>query len=333
MYLSFSLGSTENPGLMIAKACRMPAPRRFTLPLTLTFACCLTGAVAFSSEPATIGKLPIHITSSGSYRLASDLSFAPSQGAAIRVDADDVTIDLAGHTLQGLAGSDSLATGILADNRRGLTVTGGVIRGFYFGIDLREPRDSTRRSADHRLTHLVLTQNHYFGIRVMGRNCEVRHCTITDTGGSTRPRHTIPHGIRMAGPQNAVRHCNIIDLRLRQFPDDRGEIVGVHFDAAKDAVFEHNRVIELSNQRDDPFDSADIKERTFAVWFNGGPQKDTFVTVTGNTFVGFTVPLAFAPGSDGRVSDNEFYGADVKPIRGRPAAQLSENTSLPGQPE
>lgn len=277
--------------------------------------CRLSDAAA--TDVTKIDRLPYRITHSGAYQLTEDLHFEQLRGAAISVEADDVSIDLNGATLSGTADASTLAVGIQSSSRSRITITNGRITGFYFGIDLRAPTDGQVRS--HVVSDLVLSRNQYFGMRVVGAQSEVQRCTILDTGGSTRPGHTIPHGVRLVGAGTVMRDCQVIDLRLKRFDDGKGEIVGVHFDAAKDSVFERNLVVEQTDEADDQARPDDSKERTFGIWINGGPEKDTFVEVRNNTFVGFTVPVVFAPGSDGRASDNAFYDADRIPVRGKPA--------------
>jgi hypothetical protein len=304
---------------------------RCLLVTVLTLGATPNSVAAGQSEKITaITETPVRISAPGVYRLTSDLDFAALRGAAVEVEADGVTIDLNGRTLSGTADAETLAIGVHAVGRSNITITNGRITGFYFGIDVRASTDGSSQS--HVVSNVTLARNLYFGMRVVGSDCEIRHCTITDTGDSTRPRHTIPHGVRLVGARNAMRDCTIIDLRLRRFDQGKGEVVGVHFDAAKDSVFERNAVIELANAGDDPFPVNELRERPFGMWINGGPEKDTFVVVRDNTFAGFTVPIAFAPGSDGRVTGNRFYDADQKPIRGKPAEQASGNKAYASQP-
>ena len=279
-----------------------------------------------ATEPTPILQLPVRITESGSYALVGNLQFDGMRGAAIVIDVDNVAIDFGGQTISGLSDCNTLAIGVHAVGRRGISLSNGRITRFYFGIDIRPGKDAVNRCTGHVLSNLILDGNYYFGLRVAGEACEVRHCSITDTGGSARPGHTIPHGARLIGERNSMRDCKIIDLRLKRFAEGKGEIVGVHFDAAKDSVFERNHVIELTNQEDDVRQSGEVKPRRFGIWVNGGPDKNTFLTVRDNIFVGFPVAVAFAPGSDGRVTGNRFHDAADQPIRGRPAAQLHENT-------
>ena len=278
---------------------------------------------AAASETTIIDRLPYRISSSGAFQFSGDLHFDQDRGAAILVEVDDVTIDLNGKTLSGTADGDTLAIGIQGNGRSNVTITNGRIAGFYFGIDLRAPADSGTHS--HVISDLVLSRNQYFGMRVVGADSEVRWCTIIDTGGSTRPGHTIPHGARLVGARNIMRDCRIIDLRLQRFDDGKGEIVGVHFDAAKDSIFERNTVVELTTETDTPIQSDDTKERAFGIWINGGPKNDTFVEVRDNIFVGFNVPVVFSPGSDGRAAGNSFYDADQKPVRGKPANRAASH--------
>lgn len=276
-----------------------------------------------------ISHVPFHITSPGIYRLTTNVQYRQATGAAITIDSSDVTLDLGGHTVRGLSGSESTAIGILAVDQHNIAIKNGRVAGFYFGIDIRATDRDTRKSNGHLICNIIAERNWYFGMRVVGSRSEIKNCKILDTGGSMKKGHTIPHGVRLVGKHNALRNSHICDLRLKQFGGGKGEIVGVHFDAAKGSILENNTIAEFKKPTDNQFPADDPRERRFGVWVNGGPQKDTFLTVRGNTFCGFTVPLAFAPGSDGRVTGNVFYNADKRPIRGKPAAQLEDNVNCP----
>lgn len=272
-----------------------------------------------------IRELPFVAATSGTYQLASDLSFSKGSGAAITIRADDVTLDLDGKTLRGETDAATTAIGVLAIDRHRITISNGRIQGFYFGIDIRATDRNTKASTRHVLTRLVAERNWYFGMRVVGSNCLIADSQILDTGGSTKPRHTIPHGVRLVGENNTMRNCCVRNLHLKKFSDGKGEVVGVHFDAATGSVFESNGLVEVETSDDETFPVDDTRERRFGLWVNGGAQKNTFLRVENNTFDGFVVPIAFAPGSDGIVTGNMFVNANAKPIRGKPAAQLTEN--------
>jgi hypothetical protein len=292
-----------------SKRIRVPA---WTAVLLLS---CAAGNTA--AETTTIDRVPYRISSSGSYDFAGDLRFEQLRGPAISVEANDVEIDLNGFTLSGTVNTNTLAIGIQGNHCSQVTIKNGRISGFYFGIDLRAPADNSTHG--NVISDLILSHSQYFGMRIVGRDSKVQRCTVIDTGGSTRPAHTIPHAVRLVGARNVMRDCRVIDMRLKRFDDGKGEVVGVHFDAAKDAVFEDNFLVELQTETDDLSPADDTKERMFGIWINGGLRNDTFVTVRNNTFVGFTVPVVFSPGSDGRAVDNKFYDAAQKPVRGKPA--------------
>lgn len=275
-----------------------------------------------------IATVPTRITKPGRYRLAADLIFPAATGVAITVEADNVTLDLNGKTLKGMAGDATSARGIVAVDHNRFTVINGGVEGFYFGIDIRASSRTAPQATRHRIENVTLHHNRYFGIRLIGTKSVIKNCLITDTGGSTKPGHTIPHGIRLVGNENVLRNCCVRDMRLRRFPGGKGEIVAVHFDATKNSVMEGNVFIELTNYADSPAAADDRKERRFGVWVNGGWRKDTFLRARDNVFWGFTVPFAFTPGTDGKVAGNVFHNAAKKPIRGRPASQLGKNRVL-----
>ncbi len=294
---------------------------------SLTAVVCVYAATSLvaAADVKLIEQLPYRITAPGRYQLARDLESAAKSGAAVRIEADDVTLDLDGKTLSGTAGDATSAIGISAVNRKRITVTGGTVRGFYFGIDIRATDRVKPQSSGHVITKVVLDRNRYFGIRLEGTGSKIAQCRITGTGGSTRPGHTIPHGVRLLGAKNVLRESCVRDMVLKRSDDGKGEIVGVHFDAGPGSVMENNLIVELESEADSPADPEDKKERRFGVWVNAGPNKDTFLRARGNRFYGFTVPFAFTPGTDGRLSGNEFQGSSEQAIRGKPAGQVGDN--------
>lgn len=280
-----------------------------------------------TQESAVIDAVPIRITRPGSYRLARDLTFPPATGAAVTIEADEVTLDLNGKTLSGSAGSATGAIGVLAVDRQRIIITNGRISGFYFGVDIRATDRDMQKSKAHVISNIAADRNWYFAIRLIGSRSEISGCAITNTGGCTLKAHTIPHSVRLVGENNVMRKNRICDMQLQCFPDGKGEIVGIHFDRAKNSVLEDNVIVEIHQEPDSPMPADDARERRFAVWVNGGPRKDTYLRVRNNVFDGFTVPLAFTPGSDGRVENNVFHNADEQPIRGAPASQLADNVT------
>ena len=87
------------------------------------------GALALSAPAASAAPLHCGQTITRDTRLTTDLVNCPGNG--IVVDADNVTLDLNGHTLDGVGRQFGVA---IVSGRRGVHVTGGTVREFDGGI-------------------------------------------------------------------------------------------------------------------------------------------------------------------------------------------------------
>jgi hypothetical protein len=112
--------------------------------------------------------------------LVGSLSVPSGAATGISIAADDVTLDLAGFTIDnGAAGPDTQALGILATNAHRLIVRNGRVKGFSSGVVLRD-------GGSHNLVDgLEIASSLYAGIEIGTPDSEVRNCRILDTGGST----------------------------------------------------------------------------------------------------------------------------------------------------
>ena len=102
-------------------------------------------------EPrALISSVPFTITNSGSFYLTTNLSGASGRSGVI-VQADDVTLDLNGFTLFGLAGSSN---GIVCPNTQSnLVVRNGTIRNWGgHGLEAALVNQCRARNSDGRRT-------------------------------------------------------------------------------------------------------------------------------------------------------------------------------------
>ena len=106
-----------------------------------------------------------------SIKLAKDLAGCPADGLVI--GADNVAVDLNGHTLSAADGSS--ATGILADGHRRIRVFNGTVTGFSSGIFLRGASES--RIAGVRLSH-----NSDFGILLVESQTVEVHANLVSHG-------------------------------------------------------------------------------------------------------------------------------------------------------
>jgi hypothetical protein len=148
----------------------------------------LTVGVAASGRAETtqctaVSAVPAIIDTPGVYCLTADLEFAPPLGAAIRIEASDVLLDLNGHTLSGPGASGTQAYGILADERANVRVRNGVVRGFNSGIFLTGS-PSYLTYLGYVVEDIRAEHNTEVGIDVEGRASVVRHNLVLATGGT-----------------------------------------------------------------------------------------------------------------------------------------------------
>src|SRR5262249_8965473 len=132
-----------------------------------------------------ITSLPYTISASGVYCLTGDLSTNLISGNAIEIDANNVILDLNGHKIGNLsAGPNTVAYGILADQRQNITIRNGTVRGFFHGIRLSDTFPYAV-SQGHVVEDVRADQNTQMGILVSGRGGLIRRNQVVATGGST----------------------------------------------------------------------------------------------------------------------------------------------------
>lgn len=125
--------------------------------------------------PATTpgdGSHVYRITQPGSYYLTGNIS-VPTGLNGIRVEADGVTLDLNGFSVQGVAGS---LTGIACGARERIHVRHGFLRGLTAGIDGLQARSLSVESVRAEGCGFV-------GIRV-GENSRVEDCQANGNSGT-----------------------------------------------------------------------------------------------------------------------------------------------------
>lgn len=150
-------------------------------------------------EPRTpISSAPFTITQPGSYYLTANVSGAVATNG-ITVSADNVTLDLAGFTLTGVAGS---LNGIqVAAARINVSVLNGAIRGWgASGADLGN-------ASNGRANGLVCVGNGGDGL-VLGSNFYVSECSLNGNAG---------HGLHVIGNMGRVERCQAISNSLSGF--------------------------------------------------------------------------------------------------------------------
>jgi len=134
-----------------------------------------------------IDSVPAVISTQGVWCLRRDVSTAQASGAAIVIDANNVTIDCNGFKIGGLgAGDNSRTTGIHAHNRKNAVIRNCNIRGFRSGIDLSGGVGTQDHSSGHLVEDNRVDQSLKTGIYVHpGKGHVIRRNLVFDTGGAT----------------------------------------------------------------------------------------------------------------------------------------------------
>jgi hypothetical protein len=183
-------------------------------------------------------------------------------GTAITVEADYVTIDFAGHRLEG-AGSGN---GIYSYEKRNITVRNGTVQGFERGIYLIGVG-----SRQHVVEDMRAVGNTFSGIQVHGEQSVVRGCWVADTGGaSSDPKHAF--GILVAGNGTQVTD-NFVHHTFATAAG--GGAAGIQNDQA-DAFLFGNRVMNVSGG-----------DRNNGIFCNGG---GVVPLLRGNSVIGASSP-------------------------------------------
>jgi hypothetical protein len=136
-------------------------------------------AESYDNCTGYITSVPAAINSQGTWCLKQDLTTSISSGTAIKINADNVTLDCNDFKLDGLAaGAATHAYGINASGRLNTTVRNCNIRGFFYGALLT---GSGHAAEDNRFEG-----NTYIGLDIQGDGSVARSNRVFDTGGSTQ---------------------------------------------------------------------------------------------------------------------------------------------------
>ena len=180
-----------------------------------------------------------------SIKLTDDLAGCPADGLII--GADNIAVDLNGHTLSAADGNS--ATGILADGHRRIRVSNGTVTGFSSGIFLRGASES--RIAGVRLSH-----NSDFGILLVESQTVELHANLVSHGDPAaadtgiqlfRSNQNEIEGNILFGLGDGVSLAQSNDNRVESNSSSRnGSGVGV-FDGSSHNRIEHNLVNDNSD--------------------------------------------------------------------------------------
>jgi hypothetical protein len=236
----------------------------------LALALCLSSVGrAETTQCTAITRLPATISSEGIYCLASDFFISMLSGNAVTIEADNVALDLNGRTIDNRsAGSGNSAVGIMASERRNITIKNGTIRGFSKGVLIGDYPPFTR-SQGHLVEHLHVVQNSHAGIVVTGRGNVVRHNRILETGGTVVYENA--YGIVAVGHGARIVDNDVMVVT----PPESGYPCGIAF------AYESDNGIALRNRVTDASYGIVMEESSVK-------YRDNITTGVPNPFVGGT---------------------------------------------
>jgi parallel beta-helix repeat protein len=216
------------PALSLALSARLhsAAAKRVRPPLLVAiFATAVAAALVLSSEPALANHVSCGDTITTDTTLDSDLVNCPSNG--IVIGADGITLDLAGHRIDGdeapAAGCDPenefCDIGVLNDGHDGVTITDGSVQEFDYGL-------AVGNAHENRVLRISSRRQVLFGAVIFGSaRSLIRGGTFS---------HNIPpegDGIGVFG----CRHIRIVDNEIRS-----NEGPGIHLGDSSHNVVKQN---------------------------------------------------------------------------------------------
>lgn len=240
-----------------------------------------------------IGPLPATINKQGTHCLTRSRWTSMTSGAAITINANNVTLDMRGWTLRGLGGGTSTsAVGVFSARHR-VTVRNGVILGFQTGVHL------SGRGA--LVEDLLLDRNRLIGIHVEGESAVVRRNRVLNTGGWTQLTDTQAYGILNAGERSLIDGNTISGLEAV----GAGVEFGIRVDHS-DFVTVRDNVL---NDEDKPAGGGS----SWAIDVGSGAFSTVVVS---NAATNFNAGVRFHPAATGTYSRNVMVGCDMPYVGG-----------------
>jgi len=186
----------------------------------------LSGVTAAAGQPPPAG-LECGDTITADTTLDRDLTGCPSNG--IIIGADDITLDLKGHTISGdgkpvrrCPRRQPCDMGVLNDRHDGVTVRNGSLRGFGVGVLIGGVRGN-------RLVGLSSSHNQYFGFVI----ADSARSVIRDSSATDNPR---PDG---DGLGVFMSH----DLRIVNNSFRRNGQIGIHIENSTGNLIKGNEFV------------------------------------------------------------------------------------------
>jgi large repetitive protein len=212
------------PSRLTLKVGFRPSPKA-ALSKVLVLALVVAGFTVLGSGQALASHVSCGDTITSNTTLDSDLVNCPNNG--IVIGADNVTLDLNDHTIDGDGqltddcGDDEICDdGVVNDGHSGVTIQGGSVREFALGVLVLEARHT-------RLLDLSVTRNMFPGLVVVNSpRAQVERNVVAANGLNTDEAGVV----LFASPHSRIARNRI---------SDNGDI-GLFAPVAEDTVFERN---------------------------------------------------------------------------------------------
>lgn len=196
-------------------------------------------STALVAAPVPIHSLPAKITKPGSYILIKSLVLkTPTATAAITITADNVKLDLGGHTLTNTLPATADVTGVYAQAHGGITVSNGTVRGFSTGVRLNAFQAA---AGDVSVENVRVDGCRNLGLQLLGSIGSVRRCVVSNTGGATANS--------ASGISLDLAFATVVDNDVfATITQPTTNSVGIQC-GAQAGVFENNRVLNEQSNR------------------------------------------------------------------------------------
>jgi hypothetical protein len=232
-----------------------------------------------------VPQVPYTISQPGAYCLQQHLATPPTMtaGNAITINADNVTLDLNGFTVDGSASAAGTRSGIYASDRKNVTVRNGGVRAFYRGVYVRD----TGVGGGNALEGLRISGSTFRGIEGMGKDLLVRSNQVIDSVAPSGNADAI--GIRIQGARPRVLDNDVTGT----LGSGTGKGRAIYLVGAQGAIVEGNR---LGN--------ADVIAASVGIELASGA--DTLVLA--NSITTMQSGIVFAGTASGKYRDNVTSG-------------------------
>lgn len=226
------------------------------------------------------------ISDPGVYFLTQDITWGAMDGAALTIACDNVTLDLNGHSIIGSEDSATSAVGISAIQHSGLTIYGGSIVGFMYGVHLEGTYDVT----NNIVSAVDVSNSTFRGIAMEGTGDTVTNCNVSNIGGTTVFENNRAFGIENFGPSGQIDSDNISNVH------GTSESVGISISDQGNGTLVSNCSV----------DGTGSTGGTFGLWVSEPGSVD----LVSDRFSNWHDGAAFSSGTTGTIRDTAFQNVE-----------------------